>query len=379
MAIPAPTAKANIGPVCLVTGGAGYLGTFIIRRLLARGYRVHSFDLQPCRIDDERITNFIGDIRSYDDTHKACTGVNTVFHTVAIINLLGLYRKKVRDTVVSINVSGTAQLLKAATDNGVQRFIYTSSNNVCFDHEIVMGDESIPYATRPLDLYTETKAMAEKLVLEADLNKTGMRAIAVRPGGIWGGDGGGIMISRFIKQLAAGAFKATLGDGSAQADNTHVENLVDAQMLAAEKLVTAPDRVGGEAYYITDEEPMNALEWFRPLVEELGFKYPTLRLPALPMYWAGFLAEVAQYFGAPEMPLTRMGVLKVVRSHSFKTDRARRELGYQPRYGRIEGLQEIVPHARELVASLQGKKRYDTEIQPTTTRSSDSVSEPTSD
>ncbi len=270
-------------------------------------------------------------------------------------NLLGFYRQKVRDMVMHINVSGTAQLLKAATDSGVERFVYTSSNNVCFDHSIVMGDESIPTATRPLDLYTETKAMAEKLVLQADNGKTGMRTVALRPGGIWGGSEGGIMLQSFIAQLASGAFKATIGDGSSQTDNTHVYNLVDAEIQAAEKLVTEPGVVGGEAYFITDEEPMNALLWFKPLVDSLGIKWPTIKLPASLMYLVGYLGEVAQYFGAPDMPLSRMGVLKVTRSHSFKTDRARRELGYKPRIGQKEGLEEIVPHAKIMMEELQRK------------------------
>lgn len=352
------TAKQNnnIGPVCLVTGGAGYLGTFIIRRLLEDGYRVHSFDLAPCKIEDERVTSFVGDIRNYDDAHKACQGVNTIFHTVAVISLLGLYRQKVRDMVMDINVSGTAQLIKAATDNGVQRFVYTSTNNVSFDHEIIMGDESIPYATRPLDLYTETKAMAEKLVLDADNGKTGMRTVALRPGGIWGGSEGGVMLQSFIQQLASGAFKVTIGDGSAQVDNTHVENLVDAEILAAQKLVTDPAIVGGEAYYITDNEPMNGLEWFKPLVDSLGMPWPKRKLPAPLMYCVGYLIEVLQYFGAPDMPLSRMGMLKITRTHTFKIDRAQRELGYQPRRSRIEGLEEIVPHARKMIAEIQRKK-----------------------
>lgn len=355
MALSMPESQANIGPVCLVTGGAGYLGGFIIKRLLEQGYKVHSFDLVPCRIEDERITSFVGDIRNYDDAHQACKGVNTIFHTVAVINLLGFYRQKVRDTVMHINVSGTAQLIKAATDNGVERFVYTSSNNVCFDHAIVMGDESIPTATRPLDLYTETKAMAEKLVLNADNGKTGMRTVALRPGGIWGGSEGGIMLQSFIAQLAKGAFKATIGDGSAETDNTHVCNLVDAEIQAAEKLVTDPKVVGGEAYYITDEEPMNALLWFKPLVDALGVKWPTLKMPASLMYVVGYLVEIAQYFGAPDMPFSRMGMLKVTRSHTFKTDRARRELGYKPRIGQIEGMKEIVPHARRMMEELQKK------------------------
>ncbi len=349
------TKKKSFGPVCLVTGGAGYLGSFIIKRLLEQEYTVHSFDLTPCPIEDERIINFVGDIRNYEDAHKACQGVDTIFHTVALINLLGLYRQKVRDRVMHINVSGTAQLLKAATDNSVKHFVYTSSNNVCFDHEIVMGDESIPHATRPLDLYTETKAMAEKLVLEADDGKTGMRTIALRPGGIWGGSEGGVMIQSFVQQLANGAFKALIGDGSAEVDNTHVANLVDAEILAAEKLVSEPNIVGGQAYYITDDEPMNALEWFRPLVDELGMKWPTVRLPASLMYWVGFLVEVAHYLGGPELPFSRMGMLKITRSHSFRIDRARRELGYEPRIKREEGLKEIVPHAEKMIWELRKK------------------------
>jgi 3beta-hydroxy-delta5-steroid dehydrogenase/steroid delta-isomerase len=164
------------------------------------------------------------------------------------------------------------------------------------------------------------------------------------------------MITNFIVQLAAGSFKATIGSGSAEADNTHVENLVDAQILAAQKLVDTPHIVGGEAYYITDEEPMNALEWFRPLVEGLGYTFPSLRLPAWLMYGLGFLGEVAQYLGAPETPLTRMGVLKVARSHSFRTDRARRELGYRPSMNREQGMAELLPYAREMVAARNNKQ-----------------------
>ncbi len=341
--------------MCLVTGGAGYLGGFMIRRLLEKGVRVHSFDLAPARESDDRITSFVGDIRNYEDLRAACEGVTTVFHTASVINLLGLYHAHQRNFVMDVNVAGTAKALKAAADAGVRQFVYTSSNNVSFDREIINGDETTPYATRPLDLYTETKGMAEKLVLDADNGKTGMRTAAVRPGGIWGGSEGGVMITTFLEQLASGNFKATVGDGSAVVDNTHIDNLVYGEMLTAEKLVTDPDVVGGEAYYILDEEPMNGILWFKPLVDGLGYKWPGTRVPKWLIYAIGYITEVIHYLGGPEPSISRISALKITRSHTFSTAKARRDLGYEPRVGQIEGLKAILPHAREQLERLKKK------------------------
>ncbi len=346
----APQQQADIGPVCMVTGGAGYVGGVLIQRLLAHGYQVRSFDLKPCPIEDERVISVCGDLRRYEDVAKACEGVETIFHTAAVISLLGWARSSVRNLVMDINVGGTAQLIKAAEHHAVKRLIYTSTNNVCFDREIVNGDESMPYATRPKDLYTETKGRAEKLVLDADNGKTGLRTAAVRPGGIWGGSEGGIMITSFLDQVANGSFKAFPGNGQSLADNTHVDNLVDAQILAAEKLISDPVRVGGEAYYVMDEEPRNTIEWFRPLMDEIGEKWPTMRVPAPIMYALGSLVELLIFCGAPELPFSRAGMHKLLRTHTFSSDKARRDLGYEPRRGQIEGLKEVAPFAKTYLA-----------------------------
>jgi len=342
--------------VCLVTGGAGYLGSAIIRRLLDSGLTVQSFDLVPSPITHERLTSFTGDIRQYQDLAPACEGVSTIFHTAAIISLLGICRESVRSRVLDINVGGCRQLVKVAKDTGVSRIVTTSTHNVCFDRAIIMGDESTPYATRPIDLYTESKALAEKEILAADNGPTGLRTCALRPGGIWGGSEGGVMVQSILKQVAGGKFKALIGDGSAETDNTHVENLVDAQLLAAEKLASKADRVGGEAYYITDGEPMNTLEWLRPLIEGLGEEFPTTRLPEKLMLAAGFIAELCVYLGiSKESPFSRMGVYKVSRSHSFKIDKASRDLGYEPKRKRLEGIEEILPMAQAELQRLRGK------------------------
>jgi 3beta-hydroxy-delta5-steroid dehydrogenase/steroid delta-isomerase len=108
-----------------------------------------------------------------------------------------------------------------------------------------------------LDLYSETKALAERAVLAAD-EPGGLRTVALRPGGLWGPGEDSMMIRSFVEQLASGRFKLLVGDGRALLDNTHVENAVDAHLLAARKLREAPESVGGQAYQ-TDGEPTNGI------------------------------------------------------------------------------------------------------------------------
>ena len=162
------------------------------------------------------------------------------------------------------------------------------------------------------------------------------------------------MVGAFLAQLARGRFVARIGDGRAVVDNTHVASLVRAELLAAERLRSAPDRVGGHAYFVTDDERINGIEWFRPLVEGLGYRFPARRLPGGLLYSLAWLGELAHRFGAPEPQLTRIGILKLIRGSSFRIDRARRDLGYEPLVKRDAG---IAMHLDEYRALLDRIKR----------------------
>ncbi|MGD8317970.1 MAG: NAD-dependent epimerase/dehydratase family protein, partial [Myxococcales bacterium] len=91
--------------MCLVTGGNGYVGKHLIRRLLELGCEVRAFDLAPFA-GDARAISIVGDVRRMSDIEPACEGVNTVFHTAAVINTLTLARPSVRRHVYSVNVLG---------------------------------------------------------------------------------------------------------------------------------------------------------------------------------------------------------------------------------------------------------------------------------
>lgn len=347
--IPAAPAlgPAEVGKRCLVTGGAGYVGSAIVRRLVAAGCQVRSFDVleHQSAAGVEVVT---GDLRDYEALRTACKDIDTVFHTAALIKLVGIARPSLRRLVFGVNVGGTANVARAAAEAGVTAMVHTSTFNVVMDRDHVRQDETLPYATHTNDLYTCSKIEAERTALAAD-TPGGLRICALRPGGIWGCDTNSIMVRSFLEQLDN--FSVLIGDGHSAADNTHIENLVDAQLLAARALRMQPGTTGGQAYFITDDEPVNPLEWFRPLVEGLGRRFPTRHLPAGMMRAVGVMLEVSHLLGAPEPVLTRRSVRNLTESGSFRIDKARRDIGYAPRYVRENGMPILLPVARAFLES----------------------------
>ncbi len=349
---PAPIfSPEEIGEHCLVTGGAGYVGRAIIQRLLAAGCRVRSFDVLD-HDHGEAVQSVTGNLRHYDDVLAACDGIDTVFHTAALIKITTLNRASVRKRVFDVNVGGTENILKAAAVANVKALVHTSTGNVVMDRVLVGKDETLPYATRTHDLYSVSKIAAEKLALAAD-NPDGLRVCAVRPGGLWGSDTNSMMVLSFLEQLVAGKFTALIGNGTSVMDNTHIDNLVDGQLLAAKALHKKPETAGGQAYFIFDDEQINPLEWFKPIAEGLGYTYPSLRLPGSLMKVVAWLMEAAHYLGAPEPVLTVRAVRNLIESSSFRIDKARRDLGYEPRFKLENGLPLLLPQARAYIQAGQ--------------------------
>lgn len=340
--------RDEIGPVVLVTGGAGFFGRVLTRRLLDEGLDVRVLDVASHPALDPRAALVRADLRDASIVRRVVDGCGTVFHVAALINLCGVARPRTRRHVHAVNVEGTQTVLDACVAHQA-RLVYTSSNNVVVDREIVGGDETERYARTACDLYTETKILAERLVLEA-ARAGRVHACAIRPGGIWGPGSGGLVVDNVLDAVAKGLLFARIGE-PAPSDNTHVDNLAHAQILAARALRAHPERVSGEAYFITDDEPMDPLEWFRPLFDELGVAMPTRSLPAKPMYALGYVSEwISSLTGATPV-FTRAGVLKATRAHSFRIDKARRHLGYEPLVKSEEGLRACAPSARDYISA----------------------------
>ncbi len=355
---PASSVKEiNFGPRCLVTGGAGYIGRALTGGLLSRGYEVHILDVNPAFEGNGRVKNFTGDIRDSELVRRAVEGCGTVFHNIALIKTysLNLMPAKLREELYQVNTVATRDLIEASIAAGVQRLIYTSTNSVVYAKKgVVRGDESRPYPEKFLDIYASSKAEAEQAVLSAD-TPGGMRTAAIRPAGVWGPGEGCYMLTKFIQELHRGRLTVKIGNGRAATDNTHIDNIVHAAFLAAEKLITGPETVAGNAYFITDNEPMNLMEWFSPFIEKLGYPAPKRSIPGWLVYFAAWVMEWIFRLGGPEPVMTRLEIHNLITNFWFVTDRARRDLGYVPLKQRDSGMEECLASCRRALAMLDDR------------------------
>jgi len=344
---PALAGTAELGH-CLVTGAAGFLGRNLVDALLQSGCKVSALvNRTPLARTHANLVQLRGDVRDARAMRDACRGVDTVFHTAASIALLGgrFASAAYREAAWQINVDGTRNLLDACEECGVTRLVYTSSVDVCFDGRPAPAmNESLPYASRPKSVYAATKIEAERCVLEAN-GARGLLTCAIRPDGIYGAQPNE-MIDRFHEQLLAGRLQARIGSAQTLQDNSQVDNLVHGEILAARHLL-AGGIACGQAYFIGDGEPMNSFEFFRPLIEGLGYAFPRrgvsagLLRPLLTAWEAlHFLA------GAPRPLLSPHELDKVSVTHYASLDKARRELGYAPLVDTARALADCVEYCK---------------------------------
>lgn len=146
-----------------------------------------------------------------------------------------------------------------------------------------------------------------------------LRACALHPAGIYG-PGEQRHLPRIVGYIEKGIFRFVYGDPRSLVEFVHVDNLVSAHELAAEALMSEHQhRSAGQAYFISDGRPVNNFEFFRPLVEGLGYSFPKLRLPLSLIYFVAFLTEMIHHLIGPiynfQPLLTRTEVYKTVVPH----------------------------------------------------------------
>lgn len=339
----------------LVTGGSGFVGANLVTELLDRGLQVRSFDRVASSLPAHpRLEILEGDITDTADVARAVEGIDTVFHTAAIIDLTGggAVSEEFRQRSFAVNVTGTQNLVRAAQQAGTKRFVYTASNSVVMGGQRISGgDETLPYTARFNDLYTETKVTAEKFVLAAN-GEHGMLTCSIRPSGIWG-RGDQTMFRRVFESVLAGHVKVLVGSKNVKLDNSYIANLVHGFILAAEHLVpggSAP----GQAYFINDGEPINMFEFSRPVVEACGQPYPRLRVPGRLVWFAMTLWQFLHFrFGAPKPLLEPLAVERLYLDNYFSIAKAQRDLGYRPLFTTEEALQQCLPYYVELFERMK--------------------------
>ena len=325
--------------VSLVTGACGFVGVEIARALRARGDDVVAIDLaQECPvegIDYRRV-----DITDKNAVLEVCRGVDTIIHNASVVHT----KQNKKDFVWAVNLGGTENMLEAARAHGVPRFVYVSSGSVVYEgKDIENGDESLPYSSVSQAPYADSKIAAEKHVL-AENGNGGVATCALRPHVVFG-PGDRRFMPALLKQARAGRLRVQVGRGTWLSDYTYVSNLVDAIVLADEALADGglDSVVAGEAYFITNGEPMPFWDFVRKVLGRLGFPPIQYRAPKSLVYAIAAVKEGIDTLKGgtlnTEDGLTRFAIRYMCTHHYFSIEKARRELGYQPAVSVEEGIE----------------------------------------
>ena len=246
-------AKQTIHPGynILLTGGAGFLGTSIIRELLSKDSllpvkQLRVLDLKPViGVSDPRISFIQGDVRNSALLATSCIGIDLVIHSAAIVD----WGTKSREEIMSVNYHASLNVIEAARTNRVKAMVFTSSLDVLFDGKPLRNvDENTPYPESHSTSYCESKYLAEVAVSEA--NGGSLLTCIIRPSDIYG-EGDPYHIGSLI-QMAKGGFYVRLGNGHSKCQHVYVGNVAHAHIGAAAALLNGQPGVDGQAYFITD-------------------------------------------------------------------------------------------------------------------------------
>lgn len=313
------------GVPVLVTGGAGFIGSHLVAALVERGALVRVLDdfssgHRANLAHHHGLEVLEEDVRNQAACRRACRGVAHAFHLAA----LGSVPLSIEDpaTTIAINVGGTTNLFAAAREEGVKRVVYASSSSVYGDADRLPSREG--EEGEPLSPYALSKAMDEELAACFGrcfgLELVGLRYFNVygprqRPDGPYAA-----VVPRFLAAVLAGEPMEIHGDGEQSRDFTHVDDAVEATLLAA----AAPAESCGRAYNVASGTRVSVRELAALLAVESGSRALPRHLPA------------------------RAGD---VRHSQADLEAARRWLGYAPRVTLAVGLRRLWEHA---VATVPG-------------------------
>lgn len=319
----------------LVTGGGGFLGGAIARWLRQRGDEVHTISRGDYpELAESGIRHFRGDLGEIEVLKRATEGCAIVYHVAAKAGIWGPGAEYHR-----ANVAGTANVLAACRQLGIGCLVYTSSPSVVFDGSDMEGvDESAPYPDRYETHYPKTKAIAERMVLEA--NGDSLATVALRPHLIWG-PGDNHLVPRIWKKGKAGQLRR-IGRRDNKVDSVYIDNAAEAHVLAGDRLEPGAPHAG-HAYFISNGEPLPVWDLVDAILAAADIPPVKRAIPAGVAYTVGAVLEgVYKLFRIRSEPrITRFVARELATAHWFDISAAQRDFGYKPRVTIEEGLKRL--------------------------------------
>jgi dihydroflavonol-4-reductase len=324
----------------LVTGGTGFIGSQLARRLLALGHPVRVLSL--AQTDAERANAadltgrgaeiVAGSVGQRELHARALEGVEVVHHIAATMREADVPDRVFWDT----NVEATKDLARSARDAGIRRFVYCSTMGVTGDIRGRAVTETDPY--RPRDIYQRTKAAAEQWVLE-EARRGELPATAVRPADVYGPKDRRLL--KLFRMIRKGTF-FYLGSGRGRRHMVYIDDLLDG-MIAAQESAAAV----GEAFLLAGPSPIRLRDLVERIASELGVGSPKLRLPYRPVWLASAAVEFLCRPLRVQPPIYPRRVDFYAHDYEFDTSKARAVLGYRPAVDVPEGLRRTIAAYRD--------------------------------
>lgn len=345
-------------PIVLITGGSGFLGKNLVKELLDPNGplvadQIRVFDIKSYEGEHKNEINFFqGDIQDYEKLARACEGVDLIIHAAAVID----WGTKDPSEVLSVNVGGTKNVIRACREQGVQNLIYTSSLDAVYTGKpLVDINEDQDYPKKPHNAYCQSKLESEQLVLKADGPK--LRTSVLRPSDIYGEEDP-YHIDPLIKMAQSG-FYTRLGNGKSKCQHVYVGNMAMAHVQLAKAMLQQNSKVFGKVYFITDGPGYNFFSFFDRIVIGAGYTlWPkNFWLPkelALPL--AGlteFAAFLIRPFKRLNVKFSRFAVAYTCTDFTFSSKRAQQDFNFSPKYSVEEGLERTSAYYRGLNKSLK--------------------------
>lgn len=316
-----------------VTGGSGFVGGALIRRLVAEGAEVRALARSAASV--EAVTGLgavavRGDLEDRGALRSGAEGCDVVVHAAAKVEDFGD-----PDAFHRVNVEGTRNAVDAARAAGVARFVHVGTEAALMAGAPLRGvDESAPLRPDSPVLYSRTKAQAEAIVVRS-AEPGVFTTVSIRPRLVWG-PGDTTVLPQVADAVRAGRF-AWVGGGHHLTDTTHVDNVVEGLLLGARR------GRAGRAYFVTDGPPVEFRAFVTALLRTQGLEPPDRTIPQPVAAAAAIGAEAAWRLlrrpGSP--PLTRFALWAMSQECTLDTTRARDELGYAPVITREDGLAQL--------------------------------------
>jgi nucleoside-diphosphate-sugar epimerase len=316
-----------------VTGGSGFIGQALIRRLRERGQPVRALarsDDAAAKVSGVGAEAVRGDLDDPQALREGASGCQVAYHAAARLGDWGPWEEFER-----INVQGTRNALDACREAGVGRFVHVGTEAAVIAGEPLHdADETAPLRPDSKAYYCASKAMAEQVVRDAPRN--GFETVVVRPRFVWG-PGDTTLLPQISEMVRQGKF-AWVGGGTQLTSVSYIDNVIEGLVLGAER------GRSGEAYFVTDGPPVQFRDFLTKLLKTQGVEPPGRTIPLGLAKGAAAVCETLwrklPFLDGPP-PVNRTAIWLSALEVTIDISKAREELGYEPPVSTEEGLRMI--------------------------------------